>query len=87
MKLKDVTVTMVQISTGMKGPNITALATFQFDLITKPQYVWVDLTSAEAQAVATVLRAVEHRFLSSETSLPEETKRPLGFDPPEKGGN
>ena len=69
MRLADVAISSFNFSPGLKGPTVRALAQFTFDEFQQPQIVWIDLGPAEVQAIVSVARAVEHRFLAGETPL------------------
>jgi hypothetical protein len=81
MELKDVAITSFEFSPGLKGPEVRALAKFAFDQADKPQFIWVDLKPEEQRALISVARAIEQRFLTKETPIPQKAKPSIGFHP------
>lgn len=79
MKLTDVTVVNYSLLAGLNAPVIRAMAQFVFDELERPQIAWIDLTPAEAQSIAAISSAVERRFLSEQTPVPEEVKHAWGL--------
>lgn len=74
-KIKDVSLNEISFHRVHK-PEPKALVTFSYEDTNEMSTAWVRLKPNEADTAMDLLRAIEKRLLSSETSLPQEARVP-----------